>query len=631
MADKNFGVNEINLIGSSGLPTIESPTTLNLNAPTVAISTNVTVGGQLLSNVKVGSGYSVGIGTTIIREALDIVGNIRFTGNLLQNDTPFLPDTNYWTQGASGISTTANVGIDTTDIRYPVEIGAVGTSGTVVWINGSVRVTDSIAIGTSSIIINGDTLTIGSGVSAITFDGATNTISVPNLYISETVTGIVTGPQGVQGPEGPQGPQGPQGIQGIQGIQGPPNNWEKITYRNDKDSIVFNSLYNTTESILNKSAPGITTTPPMVGVGSFRLPKGSIFEDSIETQAYESWVSSGSAFYVSNIDSSAGITLDASSPGIGFTFTDIEFNHGGVSQAYLTSYSNNADLSGLYLGSRGTVNFSLVGLASTSPSTYLQFNVGGGFQVSGIKYALYQSEDFKLYTKRIDSSTYDTHLYMYRDANNELRSTFFGPVSMQSVFCGGVGQTSNFYGDIKTIGADLIVDGNISKLTGTFKINHPLPSKENTHYLVHSFIEGPKSDLIYRGKVTLVSGMATVNIDSISNMTEGTFECLCRDVQCFTTNETGWSAVRGSISQNLLTIESQDNTCTDTISWMVVAERKDKAIIESSLTDEFGNLIVEPEKLNDIDLSINDQNLVNNKSEDLSAPVQIIPDHIKTK
>ena len=48
MADKRFGVKEINLIGaSSGTPTIESPTDLNLNAVNVAISTNATVGGTL--------------------------------------------------------------------------------------------------------------------------------------------------------------------------------------------------------------------------------------------------------------------------------------------------------------------------------------------------------------------------------------------------------------------------------------------------------------------------------------------------------------------------------------------------------------------------------------------------------
>ena len=47
MAEKGFGVKELNLIGSSGTPTIESPGNLNLNANNVAISTNVSIGGTL--------------------------------------------------------------------------------------------------------------------------------------------------------------------------------------------------------------------------------------------------------------------------------------------------------------------------------------------------------------------------------------------------------------------------------------------------------------------------------------------------------------------------------------------------------------------------------------------------------
>ena len=47
MADKSFGVKELNLLGSSGTPSIDSPNDLNLNANTVAISTNLTVGSKL--------------------------------------------------------------------------------------------------------------------------------------------------------------------------------------------------------------------------------------------------------------------------------------------------------------------------------------------------------------------------------------------------------------------------------------------------------------------------------------------------------------------------------------------------------------------------------------------------------
>ena len=56
MAEKGFGVKEVNLIGTSGTPTITSPNNLNLNANNVAISTNVSIGGTLTvtGNVSVG-------------------------------------------------------------------------------------------------------------------------------------------------------------------------------------------------------------------------------------------------------------------------------------------------------------------------------------------------------------------------------------------------------------------------------------------------------------------------------------------------------------------------------------------------------------------------------------------------
>ena len=54
MAEKGFGVKEVNLIGASGTPTITSPNNLNLNAVNVAISTNASIGGNLTVSGTVG-------------------------------------------------------------------------------------------------------------------------------------------------------------------------------------------------------------------------------------------------------------------------------------------------------------------------------------------------------------------------------------------------------------------------------------------------------------------------------------------------------------------------------------------------------------------------------------------------
>jgi hypothetical protein len=140
-----------------------------------------------------------------------------------------------------------------------------------------------------------------------------------------------------------------------------------------------------------------------------------------------------------------------------------------------------------------------------------------------------------------------------------------------------------------------VFSGSISKGSGSFKIDHPLPEKTETHHLVHSFVESPQADNIYRGKVDLVDGSATVNIDDAAGMTEGTYVLLNTNTQCFTSNESGWTAVKGSVSGNILTITAQES-CSDTISWMVVGERHDQHMLDTEWTDENGKVIVEPLK-----------------------------------
>ena len=149
----------------------------------------------------------------------------------------------------------------------------------------------------------------------------------------------------------------------------------------------------------------------------------------------------------------------------------------------------------------------------------------------------------------------------------------------------------NFY-----ISSNAAVTGSLSKGSGSFRIDHPIESMKDKYELVHSFIEGPKADLIYRGKVSLVNGKSEINLDESSNMTEGTFVLLNREVQCFTTNETGWTPVKGKVTGNILEIISESNTSSDEISWMVIGERQDKHMYDTEWTDDNGRVIVEPLK-----------------------------------
>ncbi len=145
----------------------------------------------------------------------------------------------------------------------------------------------------------------------------------------------------------------------------------------------------------------------------------------------------------------------------------------------------------------------------------------------------------------------------------------------------------------------LVVSGALSKSSGTFDIKHPLHPNDENNRLVHSFIEGPRCDLIYRGQVTLTNGTATVNLDTDcvaeggSEMSPGTFEALCTNPQFFLQNMNAFSGVKGNIQGRILTIECEDVTSTDTIYWTVIAERKDNQIKSWERTNANGYLKTE--------------------------------------
>jgi hypothetical protein len=142
---------------------------------------------------------------------------------------------------------------------------------------------------------------------------------------------------------------------------------------------------------------------------------------------------------------------------------------------------------------------------------------------------------------------------------------------------------------------NLSVGGSLSKGSGTFNIEHPHPSKKNTHRLVHSLVESSEALLIYRSSVDLVDGTATVDLDQAAGMTDGTFVLLTREPQVFVTNDVSWSRVRGLIVGNQLMIECEDAT-TDRVNWLVVCNRQDEHMLSSDTewTDDNGRPIIEP-------------------------------------
>ena len=145
---------------------------------------------------------------------------------------------------------------------------------------------------------------------------------------------------------------------------------------------------------------------------------------------------------------------------------------------------------------------------------------------------------------------------------------------------------------IVTTSGNVTVTGSISKGSGSFVIDHPLNETKN---LVHSFVEGPRADLIYRGTVSLIGGSATINLDEEYELIQGTWKALCRNPQVWISNIDGWTNCRGTVEDGILIIEAQTSS-NESVNWLVIAERQDKHMYNTEWTDDNGRPILEPLK-----------------------------------
>jgi len=193
MAEKGFGVKEVNLIGASGTPTITSPNNLNLNAVNVAISTNVSIGGTLSVT------GNISIGGTLTYED---VTNVDSVGLVTAREGIFIPDSKELKIGNTAGSPDLKIFHDgsnsyikddgTGELRLQTNILAIqNTDGT----NGAVFYGDS----TSELMHNGSVklatasggVTVTGTLTATTFSGSGASLtSLPAANLTGTLPAI---------------------------------------------------------------------------------------------------------------------------------------------------------------------------------------------------------------------------------------------------------------------------------------------------------------------------------------------------------------------------------------------------------------------------------------------------------
>jgi len=228
MAEKNFGVKQVNLIGASGTPTIESPNNININAVNVAISTDMSVGGSvgISSNLSItgivtaasffgdGSGLTGVASTDNIQTATEaeflsgvkIAGVTTASGGIIGDVTGDVTGTATNAQGLTGtpsitVNAVTSANINNTGVITASSFVGDGSAltgiiatGTGSFVSNSVGIhtTRNIGIATNSaksdvaLFVRGDAritgiLSIGQGT--VTIDGDNNNITASTITV----------------------------------------------------------------------------------------------------------------------------------------------------------------------------------------------------------------------------------------------------------------------------------------------------------------------------------------------------------------------------------------------------------------------------------------------------------------
>jgi len=140
---------------------------------------------------------------------------------------------------------------------------------------------------------------------------------------------------------------------------------------------------------------------------------------------------------------------------------------------------------------------------------------------------------------------------------------------------GSVSSTIDFSGSVAHFAVPNVnISGNLSKTSGSFKIDHPLDSMNTEYYLIHSFVESNQPDNIYTGSGILnKNGETNINLDEYFNLTNGTMISLNRNIRIMVIGN-GFNAC-WKLDSNLLKINGSES---GEFTFQVIGERKDPHI-----------------------------------------------------
>lgn len=217
---------------------------------------------------------------------------------------------------------------------------------------------------------------------------------------------------------------------------------------------------------------------------------------------------------------------------------------------------NNA-LNQLSIDSRGTSVITLtgkgyIGIGTQTPTGF--FHVQGNMYVNGLLYAI---------PKISDTAADGTPLGVsFVSGNARTIQVQFSNLDHSASSYLGITTPYNFQFPTTTAAS-----------VKSFVIQHPL---DKQRYLVHSALEGPENGVRYRGKVQLAKGKATISLpDYVAAFTDPQTATLHLFAE-----KTGESVrpiyKKGKwIKNGIISIESEDKSSTETVTWTVQLTRTD--------------------------------------------------------